>query len=135
MSFNEKINLTTEMIYNHKTQECTKKEALIELFLVSKSRPDQNKLVGRVTVDLAKIINVQMYAEPTEFKLNFCSVDASLVMQFMLVEQKLTTLKVQDLDRSSFIDYISHVSLKNHKNMPQTLKEPIFNQKPRLFNQ
>lgn len=110
------------MIFNHKTQEYAKKDALIELFLVSKSRPDQNKLVGRVTIDLGKIINVQMYAEPTEFKLNFCSVDASLTMQFMLVEQKLTSMKVQDLDRSSFIDYISHVSLKNQKNVPQTIK-------------
>jgi|JI9StandDraft_2_1071091.scaffolds.fasta_scaffold527974_1 hypothetical protein len=121
------MNLTTEMIYDHKTQEYTKKDALTELFLVSKSRPDQNKLVGRVTVDLAKITNVQMYAEPTEFKLNFCSVEASLTMQFMLVEQKLTSMKVQDLDRSSFIDYISQISLKNQKNMPPNLKvqEPL----------
>ena len=29
---------------------------MIELYLVSKSRPDQNKLVGRVNVDLAKVI-------------------------------------------------------------------------------
>ncbi len=121
------MNLTTEMIYDHKTQEYTKKDALTELFLVSKSRPDQNKLVGRVTVDLAKITNVQMYAEPTEFKPNFCSVEASLTMQFMLVEQKLTSMKVQDLDRSSFIDYISQISLKNQKNMPPNLKvqEPL----------
>jgi len=26
------------------------------LYLVSKSRPDQNKLVGRVSIDLAKVI-------------------------------------------------------------------------------
>mgnify|MGYP003534001486 CR=1 FL=1 len=121
------MNLTTEMIYDHKTQEKKKKDALTELFLVSKSRPDQNKLVGRVTVDLAKITNVQMYAEPTEFKLNFCSVEASLTMQFMLVEQKLTSMKVQDLDRSSFIDYISQISHKKQKNMPPNLKvqEPL----------
>ena len=62
------------MIYNHNTMEYSKKETVMELFLVSKSRPDQNKLVGRVTIDLAKVINVSMYEEPTEFKLNFCSV-------------------------------------------------------------
>lgn len=39
-------------------------------------------------------------------------------MQFALVDQKLTNMKVQDLDRSSFIDYISQVSLKNQKNGP-----------------
>lgn len=120
--FNEKISLATEMIYNHKSQEYTKKESTVELFLVSKSRPDQNKLVGRVTVDLSKIVNVGMYAEPTEFKLNFCSVQGSITMQFGLLDQKLTSLKVQDLDRSSFIDYISQISLKNHKNGPFVIK-------------
>lgn len=53
------------MIFNNKSTEYTKKETLVELYLVSKSRPDQNKLVGRVTIDLAKIINVDMYAQPT----------------------------------------------------------------------
>ena len=83
--------------------------------MVSKSRPDQNKLVGRVSVDLAKVINFDMYAKPTEFKLNFCSVQGSLIMQFSVTEQKLTSMKVQDLDRSSFIDYISQVALKQPK--------------------
>jgi hypothetical protein len=32
------------------------------LNLLSRSRPDQVKLVGRVNVDLAKVINVDMYA-------------------------------------------------------------------------
>ncbi len=36
-------------------------------------------------------------------------------MQFILVDQKLTSMKVQDLDRSSFIDYISQVSFKGQK--------------------
>ena len=56
-----------------------------------------------------------MYAKPTEFKLNFCSVQGSLIMQFSVTEQKLTSMKVQDLDRSSFIDYISQVALKQPK--------------------
>ena len=53
------------MILNHKTSEYSKKETLIELYLVSKSRPDQNKLVGRVNIDLSKIVNFDMYAQPT----------------------------------------------------------------------
>lgn len=85
---------------------------MIELFLVSKSRPDQNKLVGRVTIDLAKVINVGMYAEPTEFQLNFCSVNGSMIMQFKAVDRKLTSLSVQSLDRSSFMDYVSRSALK-----------------------
>lgn len=88
----------------------------MELFLVSKSRPDQNKLVGRVTIDLAKIVNVDMYAQPTEFKLNFCSVPGSITLQFALLNKKLTSMKVQDLDRSSFIDYISQISVKQPRN-------------------
>ena len=83
--------------------------------MVSKNRPDQNKLVGRVTIDLAKIINFDMYGQPTEFKLNFCSVQGSIILQFNVIDQKLTTKKVQDLDRSSFIDFMSQVALKQQK--------------------
>ena len=35
-------------------------------------------------------------------------------MQFSAVQQKLTTLTLNDLDRSSFIDYISQVAIKTH---------------------
>jgi len=55
------------------------------LYLVSKSRPDQNKLVGRVAIDLAKIVNFDMYGQPTEFKLNFCSVQGSIILQFSVI--------------------------------------------------
>ena len=100
------------MLYDHNKLEFLKRETQIELFLVSKSRPDQNKLVGRVTIDLAKVINVGMYADPTEFRLNFCSIEGSLIMQFATQEQKLTSMSIQNLDRSSFIDYISQSALK-----------------------
>lgn len=43
-------------------------------------------------------------------------------MQFNLIDQKLTSKKVQDLDRSSFIDYISHVSLKQQQKSIPNLK-------------
>jgi len=33
-------------------------------------------------------------------------------MNFTPIEQKLTSMGIQDLDRSSFIDYISQTALK-----------------------
>jgi hypothetical protein len=53
-----------------------------------------------------------MYEETTEFKLNFCSIEGVLIMQFKATEQKLTSLTIQDLDKSSFIDFISQTALK-----------------------
>jgi len=53
-----------------------------------------------------------MYAEPTEFRLNFCSVEGSVIMQFKAHDRKLTTLSVQSLDRSSFMEYISRSALR-----------------------
>jgi hypothetical protein len=34
-------------------------------------------------------------------------------MQFKALEQKLTSLTIQDLDKSSFIDFISQTTFKN----------------------
>jgi hypothetical protein len=110
--FEERVSLQVEMLFDHSNLEFLRRETIVELFLVSKSRPDQNKLVGRVNIDLGKVANVGMYEEPTEFKLNFCSIEGSLVMQFRPLEQRLTTLTVQDLDKSSFIDFISQTTLK-----------------------
>lgn len=66
--------MAVEMLYDHNKLEFLKRETIVELYLISRSRPDQNKLVGRVNVDLGKVINVGMYESPTEFKLNFCSI-------------------------------------------------------------
>lgn len=101
------------MLFDHGKLEFLRRETIVELFLVSKSRPDQNKLVGRVNIDLGKVVNVGMYAQPTEFRLNFCSVEGSLIMQFRPLEQQLTTMTIQDLDKSSFIDFISQSTMKN----------------------
>jgi hypothetical protein len=111
--FEEKITLAVEMLYDHSKLEFLKRETIVELYLISKSRPDQNKLVGRVNIDLGKVINVGMYEPPTEFKLNFCSIEGILIMQFKAIDQRLTSLAIQDLDKSSFIDFISQNALKN----------------------
>ena len=42
-----------------------KKDTQVQLNLVSKNRPDQPKLVGRVTVDAAAILNNKEYAAKT----------------------------------------------------------------------
>jgi len=36
-------------------------------------------------------------------------------MQFHILDQKLTTMKMHELDKSSFIDFISQIALKNPK--------------------
>lgn len=113
VTFEETISLQLEMLYDHAKLEFLRRETIVELYLVSKSRPDQNKLVGRVSIDLGKVVNVGMYEEPTEFRLNFCSVEGSLIMQFRPLQQQLTSLTIQDLDKSSFIDFISQNALKN----------------------
>ncbi len=46
--------------------------------LISKSRPDQIKLVGRVAVDLADVLNATAYSSLTTAPLEYCSVDASI---------------------------------------------------------
>jgi hypothetical protein len=61
VSFEETISLQLEMLYDHAKLEFLKRETIIELYLISKSRPDQNKLVGRVNIDLGKVVNVGMY--------------------------------------------------------------------------
>ncbi len=45
------------MVYNTKKKEYYSKETFLVLNLVSKSRPDQVKLVGRISVDLAEVLN------------------------------------------------------------------------------
>ncbi len=64
-----------------------KKETQVQLNLTSKNRPDQSKLVGRVTIDLATILNDDIYSQPTELALQFCSVNAFLVISFRTIEK------------------------------------------------
>jgi hypothetical protein len=40
-----------------------KKDSVLSLNLISKRRPDQQKLVGRITIDLAKLVTGEKYAE------------------------------------------------------------------------
>ena len=70
--------------------------------LISKSRPDQIKLVGRVAIDLADVLNANSFDKLTISQLEYCSVEASLSFFIKSVSIKESTMHVSELDRSSF---------------------------------
>ncbi len=76
------------MVYNAKKREYYSKETFLVLNLVSKSRPDQVKLVGRISVDLADILNRKRYSELTHIKLNYCSVEGSILFNVNLLNKR-----------------------------------------------
>lgn len=60
--FNQKLVMKTEIGYD-KSRKCfLKKETQVQLNLTSKNKSDQPKLVGRVAVDLASILNEGVYS-------------------------------------------------------------------------
>ena len=61
ITFEEELSWGTEMLFHPQQQRWLKKEALLHLNLISSSRPDQVKLVGRVLLDLAEIIERNPY--------------------------------------------------------------------------
>jgi uncharacterized membrane protein YobD (UPF0266 family) len=71
------------MLYDNSTKQFYKKETLLTINLVSKSRPDQVKLVGRVNIDLSQIANnsVSLYSEFAPYKLTYCSVNADITFK------------------------------------------------------
>lgn len=78
IELDEALNFTTEMLYHRAQKQYLKKESLIHLNLISHSRPDQVKLVGRVVVDLAEIANSRNFESVATCKLMYCSVDADI---------------------------------------------------------
>ena len=92
--FNETLTLRTEIIHDTSTQQFERKDIHVQLNLVSKSRPDEAKLVGRCTLDLASIINQRLYGQPTEFGLQFCSVNGALVLSFTILDKTKTDISI-----------------------------------------
>lgn len=76
VEFNETLEMVTEMVYDNPTKQFIKKDTVLNLNLISKSRQDQVKLIGRVNIDLAEVANKQEYQCPKAYKLAYCSVDA-----------------------------------------------------------
>lgn len=90
------------MLYHRAQKQYLKKESLFHLNLISNSRPDQVKLVGRVVIDLSEIANSNKYSSVTTSKLMYCSVDADISFSLRLARSIESNLELNDLDRSSF---------------------------------
>jgi hypothetical protein len=90
------------MIFDSASGRFLRKETLLNLNLISKSRQDQVKLIGRVAIDLADIANQKDYQYAKAYKLSYCSVDAELTFSAALENKRLTNMNPQDLDKSSF---------------------------------
>jgi len=54
--------------------------------LISNSRPDQVKLVGRILIDLSEAANKTNYQDIMTNKLMYCSVEADLSFRMKLVK-------------------------------------------------
>jgi hypothetical protein len=54
-----------------------------------------------------------MYEDSTIFNLNFCSIEGTITMKFKVIEKELTSKKIQNLDRTSFAEYISRTDFKS----------------------
>jgi hypothetical protein len=60
--FNQNLVMKTEVTYDKSKKMFIKKETQVQLNLTSKSKSDHSKLVGRVTIDLASILNEGLYS-------------------------------------------------------------------------
>ena len=84
----------TYMAYDKETKLYNRKETTLSLLLVSFRKLDEEKMVGRVSVDLADVLNNNSYGEPEKHKLAYCSVrDASLKFSVVCSKAEKTDLK------------------------------------------
>lgn len=90
------------MLYDEDQNWYSKKDSLILLNLISKSKPDQVKLVGRIHLDLAEVINLNTYAEQKSYPLQFCSVDSNIAFTAKLIQGKASDKDIALIDKSEF---------------------------------
>lgn len=108
--FNEVLKFETELLYNPKLKQFVKKDVLILLNLISTRKPDQQKLVGRVVIDLSQSIHSAIYSQPQQYKLEYCSVNANITFSIKFMGKKLSSTMPQNFDRDSFSDFQSFVA-------------------------
>jgi len=65
--------------------------------LISNSRPNEPKLVGRVVVDLDSVANSTSFQELKTYSLEYCSVEGTLTFKVIIKEQTETGLSIKDL--------------------------------------
>lgn len=87
-----------------------RKDILLLLNLVSQRKPDQQKLVGRVVVDLGQAVQNGAYATGREYKLDYCSVSASVNFTIKFMGKKISSTAPENFDRDSFSDFQSFVA-------------------------
>lgn len=88
--FNEVLKFETELLYNPKLKQFVKKDVLVLLNLISTRKPDQQKLVGRVVIDLSQSIHSAIYSQPQQYKLEYCSVNANITFSIKFMGKKLS---------------------------------------------
>lgn len=81
--------------------------------LISNSRPDQAKLVGRIAVDLSEIANINTYSDLRTTKLMYCSVEADLTFRISMTRAIESNMLLNELDRSAFSDLYSFTGPKS----------------------
>ena len=84
------------------------------LNLMSKKRPDQQKLVGRITVDLAEIANQKKYLLPEKYDLEYCSVNAQIMFTAKVCGKKASGNAPEKFDKDSFSDYETFLAHHPH---------------------
>lgn len=89
--FNEVLKFETELLYNPKLKQFVKKDVLVLLNLISTRKPDQQKLVGRVVIDLSQSIHSAIYSQPQQYKLEYCSVNANITFSIKFMGKKLSS--------------------------------------------
>lgn len=81
--------------------------------LISNSRPDQAKLVGRIALDLSDIANANTYFDLRTVKLMYCSVEADLTFRVSMVRSIESNMHLNELDRSAFSDLYAFTGPKS----------------------
>ena len=67
--FDDILTLTTHLLYDTLADSYQRKDANVLVNLISSSRPNDPKLVGRVTIDLAELTSSNRYSKVQEYPL------------------------------------------------------------------
>ena len=68
------MTFKTHLLYNTDSQTYANQETIISLMLISLRKLDEERLVGRVNVNLGAVMNNGAFTEADHHKLSFCSI-------------------------------------------------------------
>lgn len=98
-TFDERLAFQTYLLYDRNNSRYLRKDTSLCLLLVSARKPDEEKLVGRIVVDLGQIMNEATFREVEAHKLSFCSIpNATLTFSIRCLSSKKTDMRRLDLD-------------------------------------